>query len=55
MGIDEITSMARRFGLGEKTGIELPGEESGVVPSPESKLQLRLNYLSQESGKSSGY
>jgi penicillin-binding protein 2 len=25
MGIDEITSMARRFGLGEKTGIELPG------------------------------
>ena len=29
MGIDEITSMARRFGLGEKTGIELPGEESG--------------------------
>jgi penicillin-binding protein 2 len=49
MGIDEITSMARRFGLGEKTGIELPGEESGVVPSPESKLQLRLNYLSRES------
>jgi penicillin-binding protein 2 len=48
MGIDEITSMARRFGLGEKTGIELPGEESGVVPSPESKLQLRLNYLSRE-------
>lgn len=48
MGIDEITNMAREFGLGEKTGIELPGEESGVVPSPEAKLQLRLNYLSRE-------
>lgn len=49
IGIDEIAQMARRFGLGEKTGIELPGEEEGVIPSPESKVQQRLYYLDEES------
>lgn len=51
IGIDEITRMAREFGLGEKTGIELPGEDSGVVPSPASKIEQRLNYLSASSVK----
>lgn len=49
IGIDEIAQMARRFGLGEKTGIELPGEEEGVIPNPESKVQQRLYYLDEES------
>ncbi|MDD3653842.1 MAG: penicillin-binding protein 2 [Desulfotomaculaceae bacterium] len=45
VGIDNIARIAREFGLGEKTGIELPGEDSGVVPGPSSKLQLRKPYL----------
>ncbi len=35
-GIDAIDEMARAFGLGEKTGIEL-GEEAGTLASPEEK------------------
>ena len=33
IGIDPIAAMARRFGLGEPTGIDLPGERAGLVPS----------------------
>ncbi|MHC8510113.1 MAG: penicillin-binding protein 2 [Rhodospirillales bacterium] len=31
-GIDRIAAMARRLGMGETTGIDLPGESSGLVP-----------------------
>jgi penicillin-binding protein 2 len=48
VGIDDINKMARQFGLGEKTGIELPGEEEGVVPSRDAKVEQRLYYLSNE-------
>lgn len=37
LGIDRLARYARAFGLGERTGIELPGEISGLVPSPEWK------------------
>ena len=40
-GIDYISEMALRFGLGKKTGIDLPGESSGVVASRETKRLLR--------------
>ncbi len=33
MGIDRISYYATQFGLGRKTGIDLPGEESGLMPS----------------------
>ena len=33
IGIDNIAAYARKFGLGEKTGIELFGEASGTVAS----------------------
>ena len=33
LGIDAIAAMAKRFGLGEKTGIELSGEKKGLIPS----------------------
>ncbi len=37
MGIDAITKYALHFGLGKKTGIELPSETSGTVASREGK------------------
>jgi len=33
LGIDKIEESARKLGLGAVTGIELPGEHSGLVPS----------------------
>ncbi len=33
VGIDRIEEAARKLGLGEVTGLELPGEHSGLVPS----------------------
>ena len=36
MGIDNLARYARYFGLGGKTGIELPGEVSGVLASKEA-------------------
>ena len=35
VGIDALDRYARAFGLGEKTGIELAGEETGVVAGPD--------------------
>jgi penicillin-binding protein 2 len=35
LGIDRIAYYATAFGLGKKTGIDLPGEEPGLVPSEE--------------------
>jgi len=39
LDIDAIAAMAERFGLGEVTGLEIDGEEPGVVPSREWKRQ----------------
>ena len=36
-GIDAIAKYALHFGLGKKTGIELPSELSGTVASKENK------------------
>ena len=41
VGIDRIAAMARRFGMGEKLGLDLPGERRGLVPSREWKLATR--------------
>jgi penicillin-binding protein 2 len=37
LGIDKLNHYAMMFGLGEKTGIDLPGELKGLVPSQEWK------------------
>lgn len=37
LGISKIEEYMRMFGFGEKTGIEIDGEEEGNVPSPEWK------------------
>src|SRR5699024_7548278 len=34
MGIDVMHKYGSEFGLGRKTGIDLPGENSGTMPSP---------------------
>jgi len=40
LGIDRMEKWARRFGLGQKTGIDLPHEVSGVIPSRSLKAKL---------------
>ncbi len=37
IGIDNIGKYARLFGLGERSGIDLPGEVEGTIPSPQWK------------------
>jgi penicillin-binding protein 2 len=39
LGIDRIAKYATMFGLGQKTGIDLPQEVSGVMPSEEWKIR----------------
>jgi penicillin-binding protein 2 len=39
MGIDTIAKYAEMAGFGEKTGIDLPNEASGIVPSTEWKMR----------------
>ncbi len=41
MGIEEIAKTALALGLGAKTGIDLPGEKEGLVPTPEWKKKTR--------------
>jgi penicillin-binding protein 2 len=41
MGIDTIASFAERFGLGRETGIDLPSEREGIVPSTAWKEKAR--------------
>ena len=37
LGIEGIAAFMSPFGFGERTGIDLPGEATGVLPSPEWK------------------
>jgi len=39
LGINRIAKYATQLGLGQKTGIDLPQEASGIVPSEEWKLR----------------
>ncbi len=41
LGIDKLVDYTRIFGFGETTGIDLPGENPGLVPTPRWK---RLTY-----------
>ncbi len=37
LGVDRINEWAKKLGLGQESGIDLPGEEAGLVPSREWK------------------
>ncbi len=37
-GIDRIADFAKRFGLGAETGVDLPGEHAGTIPTRDWKL-----------------
>src|ERR1700730_13371856 len=39
LGIDRIAKYATALGLGQKTGVDLPNEASGVMPSEEWKIR----------------
>jgi penicillin-binding protein 2 len=41
VGIDAIAKWANLFGIGVKSGIDLPGEVTGIMPSPEWKRRAR--------------
>jgi len=41
LGLERLTEYSHLFGLGEPTGIEIPGENSGLVPTAKWK---RINY-----------
>ena len=36
-GLERVLKEAKEFGVGEKTGIDVPGEQKGVLPTPEWK------------------
>ena len=37
-GPTRLWSYMKRFGLGEKTGVELPGEQYGILPDPNKRM-----------------
>jgi penicillin-binding protein 2 len=39
-GIEAIDHWTKEFGLGEKTGIQLPGEMAGIRSNPETKYEI---------------
>ena len=41
VGIDALSSISQKFGLGEKTGLDLPGETTGIMPSRQWKIEKR--------------
>ncbi|TKB52174.1 MAG: penicillin-binding protein 2 [Nitrospira sp.] len=41
MGIETMASFAHQFGLGEETGIELPSERIGIIPSEAWKRKAK--------------
>lgn len=41
LGIENIARYARMLGFGSPTGVDMPGEQPGLVPDPEWKLRTR--------------
>lgn len=47
LGIDNIAGFMSQLGLGQRTGIDVPGEATGILPSPEWK-QSRFKKKEQQ-------
>ncbi len=43
VGTDEMLKWSRNFGMGEKTGIDLPSESAGFIPDPTWKRKVFKN------------
>jgi penicillin-binding protein 2 len=41
LGVERLTKWFRTFGLGSKTGVDVPGERDGLVPDPEWKEETK--------------
>ena len=41
LGVDRLADWYHKFDYGEKTGIDLPGEVAGLVPTPEWKKNIK--------------
>ncbi|MEN3967976.1 penicillin-binding protein 2 [Acinetobacter sp. BWR-L5] len=41
MGIEKMNTWMHQFGFGEKTGVDLPSESTGLYPNPEWKMRTR--------------
>ena len=39
LGIDKLTDFVRHFGFGQKTGLDINGETSGLLPTPDWKMR----------------
>ena len=51
LGREKFLTYIRAFGFGEKTGIDLPGEATGIIPtSPKEMSELRLATMSYGHG-----
>ena len=37
LGIEKLSAFSRSFGFGEKSGVDIPGENAGLMPTPEWK------------------
>lgn len=44
LGVDRLSSWMKKFGLSQKTGIDIPGEASGFVPTREWKEQAKKEH-----------
>jgi len=47
-GIDWLDKVAREFGLGRSTGIDLPGEVPGLLPTPDWKKELNARIIANK-------
>ncbi|MCL2484933.1 MAG: penicillin-binding protein 2 [Endomicrobia bacterium] len=46
LGVRNIERFARKFYLGERTGIDLPNEKKGFIPNPEwKKMKTKMSWL----------
>ncbi|MBE3141656.1 MAG: penicillin-binding protein 2, partial [Thermoplasmata archaeon] len=41
LGVDRLNKWYAKFGMGQKTGIDIPGEQDGFIPTPEWKEKTK--------------